>query len=112
MISEIVRSQFKFKVVKQLLENPLYIGQTKRQLDIRIKEHKRSIEFKTETTALAQHVAENNHGFDFDNIQVLEKETKTNKRLTLESLHIKKNIEKTVNKKKTVIILVTHTILS
>lgn len=54
---------------------------------------------KAETTALAQHAAENNHGFDFDNIQVLEKETKTNKRLTLESLHIKKNIEKTVNKK-------------
>lgn len=79
--------------------NKIYIGQTKRQLDIRMKEHKRTIELKTETTALAQHAAENNHGFDFDNIQVLEKETKTNKRLTLESLHIKKNIDRTVNKK-------------
>ena len=79
--------------------NKIYIGQTKRQVDIRMKEHKRTIELKTKTTALAQHATGNNHSFDFDNITILEKETKTNKRLTLESLHIKKNIDKAVNKK-------------
>lgn len=91
--------QIKCKGNDQQQCNGIYVGQTKRQLEVRIKEHKRTVDTRTTTTALSQHAIDNKHYFDFENIKILERESKTNKRLTLESLHIKKNINKAVNKK-------------
>ena len=77
----------------------VYIGQTKRSLDTRINEHKRSIEQEKTTTALSQNMLENKHTPDFDNIRILEREKRLSKRLMLESLHIKKNQANAINKK-------------
>ena len=77
----------------------IYIGQTKRSLETRINEHKRTIEQKKSSTALSQHMLENNHTADFESVKVLEREKRLSKRLMLESLHIKKKQKQTINKK-------------
>lgn len=77
----------------------VYIGTTKRNLGIRIDEHKADIRKGKQSTALAQHCVENGHKADFDNVRILDKEKKTNKRYTLESLRIQQRSDNAVNNK-------------
>lgn len=79
--------------------NKVYVGTSKRKLGIRISEHKRDIKKGKETTALAQHAKDTSHQMDFENVKILDKEQKTNKRYTLESLRIQQRIKNSINTK-------------
>lgn len=77
--------------------NKVYVGTTKRMLGTRIAEHKADINKERETTGLAQHVKESKHMVKFDKIKILDKESKVNKRYTLESLRIQQRLEHAMN---------------
>lgn len=67
-------------------ENSMYIGQTSREIKVRLKEHFRSLTNNVHT-ALSKH-ADDGHSFDFDNFVILGQEQNLSKRLFLESLYI------------------------
>jgi len=77
-----------------------YIGQTKRQLGTRIKEHKQKINNKkTDSLAvITEHIFNTNHKIDWDNTKILDRETNYNKRLISECIHIKRHAHN-INKK-------------
>lgn len=75
----------------------LYIGTTKRALNIRMTEHQADIKKSKPSTALAQHIIDQTHTADFSNVRILDKERRTNTRYTLESLRIQQNWEKVMN---------------
>ena len=69
--------------------NQVYIGQTSRLLEKRIYEHKRNIfSPPLQHTALTKHSIEFDHRFDYNNVKVVDKETKLNQRILLETLHM------------------------
>ena len=76
-----------------------YVGTTKRMLKTRINEHKLDIENKKNGTALAQHVLENKHKPNFDDVKILDKERRESIRLTLESLRIQQKGNLALNTK-------------
>lgn len=78
-----------------------YVGQTKRELLVRIKEHSATSE-KVRTkkqrlnkvvepedhSVISEHESKFKHTFDWDRVRILNKETKLGKRLTSEMIHI------------------------
>lgn len=84
--------------------NSVYIGQTKRYLKERMKEHEYDVKTskninKTTHTALVEHILQKpDHNFDFDNCRILGAESNLKKRLLLEMIEIKKN-KNSVNKR-------------
>ncbi|XP_075150874.1 uncharacterized protein LOC142224982 [Haematobia irritans] len=71
----------------------IYIGTTKNKLKTRLSGHKSDIKIrnnnsKLQKTALATHCAATNHQPNFDRVRVLQRESNTSKRYTLEMLHI------------------------
>jgi len=67
-----------------------YVGQTGRQLNTRISEHRAHIRRNTTTNSvITDHRLNHNHDFDWNNIRVLDTERNIFKRLTSEMLHIK-----------------------
>lgn len=77
----------------------IYIGTTKRALEVRITEHKTDAEKMRITTALAKHLTTTKHTADFDNAKILDIERRERTRLTLESLRIQQQMMKTMNAK-------------
>lgn len=77
----------------------VYIGTTKRSVSTRVTEHKNDINKNKQSTALSQHCLEMRHNPDFDNIKILDKERKENKRYTIESLRIQQKTDNTINRK-------------
>lgn len=77
----------------------IYIGTTKRALEVRISEHKTDAEKKKMSTALAKHLVTTEHTADFDNAKILDIERRGKTRFTLESLRIQQQIHKTINEK-------------
>ena len=72
----------------------VYIGQTKRDLKSRIKEHQRAIKFqRPEKSALCQHSMENDHLIDWSEVKILKVEHNYSKRLFTESLYINEKHE-------------------
>jgi len=68
----------------------LYIGQTKRQLKTRIKEHSNNIKsISSKHSVVTEHTLEFGHTFDWENIQILDSESNYYKRCVSEMLHIK-----------------------
>ena len=73
-----------------------YIGQTRRKLMTRIKEHKRSCEGdlssispnQNQDNGIPFHLASTGHTFDFDKTSILEIEKSFHRRLALEGIHI------------------------
>ena len=65
----------------------VYIGQTKRYLGERIREHKNN---KKVATALNQHEQNSQHAFDFSNAKVLVTEKNFKARLMLEAIQIRR----------------------
>ena len=65
-----------------------YIGQTGRQLRLRINEHKRSVKNGNTTSALAEHTNLYKHKIDFNKVNIVDQENYKNKRLFSEMLHI------------------------
>ena len=70
-----------------------YIGQTKRDLKTRLKEHARDIRNKKDSSAVSQHIVKNpSHQIDFDNAYIFHPEPKGYDRKFMEGLFI--NAEK------------------
>jgi len=68
-----------------------YVGQTKRQLHTRIKEHKSDINKRTGNhSVVSLHQLEKSHTFDWENVLILDKEHSYYNRITSEMMHIKK----------------------
>lgn len=68
-----------------------YVGQTKRQLNTRISEHKNHIRRgMSGHSVITDHRISSNHDFDWDNVSVLDNEPWLRKRLISEILHIKR----------------------
>lgn len=77
----------------------IYIGTTKRTLDVRIGEHKADIEKRRDNTALSQHILDTGHIPNFKRVKILDKEKKERKRFLMESLHIIQQQTRTLNVK-------------
>jgi len=70
--------------------NASYVGQTKRQLKTRLKEHSNNIKLdSSKHSVITQHILEYSHMFDWDNIKILDTESNYYKRSISEMLHIK-----------------------
>jgi len=68
-----------------------YIGQTKRQLRTRIKEHVSDINKKSGSpSVISEHRLRFNHDFEWDNIKIIDYELSYQKRIIAEMVHIKK----------------------
>ncbi|KYQ59927.1 hypothetical protein ALC60_01023 [Trachymyrmex zeteki] len=68
-----------------------YVGQTKRQLKTRLHEHVSNINKKSKSpTVITSHRIDQNHNFDWDNVEILDREASFNKRLISEMVHIKR----------------------
>jgi len=79
--------------------NATYVGQTKRQLNTRIKEHRQNINKKTDISVISEHQVNTGHNFNWDDdTKILDVENSYNKRLISECLHIKRQIN-SINKK-------------
>jgi len=67
-----------------------YVGQTKRQLKTRIKEHCNNYKLlSTNPSVITEHMLNHSHSFDWTNVKILETEANYYKRLVFEMLHIK-----------------------
>jgi len=78
-----------------------YVGQIKRILNTRISEHRNHIRRNSpQASVITDHRLEFNNEFDWDNVEVLDKEINYNKRLISEMIRIKKQRESLNLKKK------------
>ncbi|KYN01690.1 hypothetical protein ALC62_07519 [Cyphomyrmex costatus] len=67
-----------------------YVGQTKRQLQTRIKEHRNNIRMdSSKHSVISQHIIDYGHSFDWENVDIMDVEHNYKKRLISEMLHIK-----------------------
>jgi len=67
-----------------------YVGQTKRQLRTRVKEHRNNIKLdESKHSVISEHMLSCNHSFDWNQVRILDTEPNYNKRLISEMLHIK-----------------------
>lgn len=67
-----------------------YVGQTKRKLCTRIREHIYNIHLDpSRHSVVSEHIKDLNHEFDWHNIQILDVEHNYQKRLISEMIHIK-----------------------
>ena len=71
----------------------VYIGQTGRNLDIRIKEHVKSINNLQHSSGLATHCIVNNHKINENSIKLLHRETKGRRLNYIEQLEILKSVK-------------------
>ncbi|XP_011701227.1 PREDICTED: uncharacterized protein LOC105457947 [Wasmannia auropunctata] len=65
-----------------------YVGQTKRQLKIRISEHRNDINHKNPHSVITEHRLHLGHKIDWEKVEVLDTERFFNRRLVSEMLHI------------------------
>ena len=67
-----------------------YVGQTKRKLSTRVKEHRKDINKKSGSpSTISQHRIDLGHDFNWNDVKILDKEPVYNKRLISEMLHIR-----------------------
>jgi hypothetical protein len=67
-----------------------YVGQTKRKLNTRIKEHINNIKLDSSRhSVISEHIIHCNHSFDWKNAIILDTEPRYYKRLISEMIHIK-----------------------
>ena len=78
-----------------------YIGETGRQLKIRLKEHERGSQSEdlSKMSGLSQHVIQTKHNIKFDEVKILYRESNFSKRKFKEGLAIKKSELELLNKK-------------
>jgi len=68
-------------IYKIFCNNAFYVGQTKRQVQTRIKEHTNNIRLEpSRHSVITEHILEFNHSFDWKNIKILDYESNYNKR--------------------------------
>ncbi|KYN22039.1 hypothetical protein ALC57_05571, partial [Trachymyrmex cornetzi] len=69
--------------------NASYVGQTKRKLKTRITEHKNNIKWKSvKPSVITEHGRQLGHEFDWENIEICDREGYYNKRMISEMLYI------------------------
>jgi len=66
-----------------------YVGQTKRRLITRVREHKSDINKKSGTFSVVFSHRVKNHEFDWESINILDSEPSWYKRIVSEMIHIK-----------------------
>jgi len=67
-----------------------YVGQTKRQLKTRLKEHKNNIKLdQSKHSVISEHIIKYNHSFDWENTKIMDHESRYFKRIISEMIHIK-----------------------
>lgn len=67
------------------------MGQTKRQLGTRLKEHRSDINKRSGSpSVVSSHRINLDHDFDWNNVEILDRESSYSKRLISEMIHIKK----------------------
>jgi len=83
----LLRYFFKYK----LRCEATYVGQTKRQLRIKLKEHKNNLkQDQSKYSVISEHnIIEYNHSFDWDNTKIIDRESNFDKRTVSEMIHIK-----------------------
>jgi len=70
--------------------NASYVGQTKRKLKTRLKEHMKNIRLDdSKHSVITKHMLEYNHTFDWENAKILDYESNYFKRMIAEMIHIK-----------------------
>lgn len=78
--------------------NKVYVGNTSQKLSARLVQHKSNIKTRPKSCALANHIFHNKtHSFDKDNVEVLDIEHDSKRRLLLEMFHINLHIPNTIN---------------
>ena len=79
--------------------NAIYIGETCRKLETRLREHQLDVKNSRTKTGLSTHAIETGHNFDFDRAKVIHNNlTNTSKRKIIECLYILRHRTTTVNK--------------
>jgi len=74
----------------KIVINASYIGQTKRQLNTRLKEHKYNIKLDSnKQSVVSKHIHNFSHSFDSSNVKILDIEHNFYKRSVAEIIHIK-----------------------
>ena len=74
-----------------------YLGETSRSFDVRLKEHKRAIQYFDNTNALAQHCMTSGHSIDFNGFEVVSYCNDFRIRRVVESSFIKVNQSNVLN---------------
>jgi len=70
-----------------------YVGQTKRQLQTRIKEHSNNQKLiPSKHSVITEHMLKHSHFFDWENVKILDTEPNFFKRSVSEMLHIKEQL--------------------
>ena len=70
--------------------NASYVGQTKRQLRTRLKEHMNNIKLDpTKHSVISEHIIDCGHSFDWNKVSILDSESNFHKRIISEMIHIK-----------------------
>jgi len=70
-----------------------YVGQTKRQLKTRIKEHSNNYKLTpVKHSVITEHVLKHSHSFDWEKVEILDTEPNFFKRSVSEMLHIKEQL--------------------
>jgi len=66
------------------------VGQSKRQLGTRLKEHKNNLKLdQSKHSVISEHIIKYNHSFDWDNTKIMDHESIYYKRIISEMIHIK-----------------------
>jgi hypothetical protein len=75
----------------------VYIGESKRKVSCRIREHKKDCVTGNKHNALAEHVQKTNHTIDWDHVKIIANETNWIKRRVREALCIQENQKNVFN---------------
>jgi len=67
-----------------------YVGQTKKLLKTRIKEHVNDIKKLGSPSVISNHRLSHNHDFDWEEVRILNNERSWNKKIVSETIHIKR----------------------
>jgi len=79
-----------------------YVGQTKRQLRTRVKEHHNNNKLdESKHSVISEHILSCNYSFDWNQVKILDTEPNYNKRLISEMLHIKEQFNSINSQKDT-----------
>jgi hypothetical protein len=89
-LDKLAHSNVVYKILCRECE-AAYVGQTKRQLKTRVKEHRSDINRNPGSpSVISCHRLETDHDFDWDGVEILDTEPSLQKRLISEMLHIKR----------------------
>ena len=80
--------------------NKVYIGETSRMKETRMKEHKANIKTLATNSKLVEHILTYKHQFDFTNTETLAFESDWRKRVIKESILTSRSLGKSINEVK------------